>query len=291
MDSIFLAITVVCGLLWRYQSTVSLGTAVDRQGEGEEDSFHADQIKKVALYRDLFVAFAVIFVVRAFFFEWFTIPSSSMEPALSRGDYVMVDKNQYGFRLPVLGFQVTSGVRPDRGEIVIFRHPNDESTYYIKRIIGLPGDTLRYRADGSIVAGDELWRQEESGLLQYSRNGRITTGLLLWEQIPTKGWHPILHDDDIRQHGSPLVRSPFCRISTQSLGAWELVCEVPEGGYFVMGDNRHHSNDSRNWGFVPEDNIVGPAFRVILNWRQLSRFWESLALFDDPNPEFRAEDR
>ncbi len=173
-----------------------------------------------------------------------------MEPTLQSGDFVFVDKNDYGFRFPVLDWRMGGGRLPMRGEIVVFRYPPDEDLFYIKRIIGLPGEFVSYRGDRVFIDGIPLGQKTADSQFDDSRT-------LLWENIGDSGRHPIF----LGSRESP----PYGR-------------RVPADHYFVLGDNRHHSSDSRVWGFVPRENLIGPAFRIGISFSDWKRIGRSLAL-------------
>ena len=247
-----------------------------------------DARKPVRLWGEIFAVMLVIFIFRGFLFDWFRIPSGSMMPTLQVGDFVLVKKSAYGVRVPAAGFRLTDGDPPRRGEVIVFRKPG-ENTYYIKRVVGIPGDIVAYR-DKKVLINDEPLQYRAPQ--QDDRNNpdadlRMTR---FEENIPGRGWHDVLLDDD----RSVFIRPPdpeWCALARDD-GFPALICKVPPGGYFVLGDNRDHSQDSRFWGFVPRDRIVGPAVRVVFNFSdwQWRRAWLSLRLrndneSDDNNPE------
>ena len=236
----------------------------------------AEQRKPIRLAREAFICLLAVFLLRGFFYDWFRIPSSSMLPTLVIGDMVLTDKNRYGYRLPILNVRITPGSPPARGDIIVFKKPGSD-LFYIKRIIGLPGDTVRYGDDKSITVNGEdfTWEIDDTG-----PSGNVTQ---LREEIDGS-WHDIYVDAG----SNVLFQSPdaeHCSLNHSPIGAI-LNCKVPPGRYFVLGDNRDHSNDSRFWGFVPEENIVGPASHVVFNHRlitalelsQLQRLWLPLRL-------------
>lgn len=201
--------------------------------------------------------FPVIFIVlllRSFLVEPFRIPSGSMMPTLLIGDFILVNKFTYGVRLPVLHNKIVEFGEPKRGDIVVFRFPGNPSVDYIKRVIGLPGDRIQYVNKQIIINGKPV-KQTPLMIFQGVGKGRDSTGSsLLSEDLDT-----VTHDILIRE-GQPMPPARY------------VVSEgvtVPEGHYFVMGDNRDNSNDSRFWGFVPEANLVGRAF-----FRWMSFDWE-----------------
>ena len=213
----------------------------------------------------LFPVIAVVFVFRSFVWEPFKIPSGSMIPTLHIGDLILVNKYHYGLRLPVLNSKITQGTPVQRGDVVVFRYPPQPSTDYIKRVVGLPGDEVAYlgkrlRINGQPVAHESLPEFFDESVMRYFQQGRESLG-----QRP----HLLIEDKDRPGFVAGASEFPFrdqCRYSAEG-----LVCKVPAGHYFVMGDNRDNSLDSRFWGFVPDQNIVGKAFFVWMNFSNLRR--------------------
>lgn len=194
--------------------------------------------------RSFFPIILVVLVIRSFIAEPFRIPSGSMLPTLHVGDFILVNKFAYGIRLPVLNSKVLETGEPERGDVVVFRYPKNPQVDYIKRVIGLPGDTIGYFNKTVYINGEKVDQEvkdksSELFSLVPARNE------LRFEALDGAG-HEILVDPDRR-----LVEG-------------EAV--VPEGEYFVMGDNRDNSNDSRFWGTVPEANLVGEAFFIWMSW-------------------------
>lgn len=187
--------------------------------------------------KSFFPVLFVVLVLRSFLLEPFKIPSGSMIPTLQIGDYILVNKFTYGFRLPVIGTEIISMGDPERGDIMVFRYPQKPTVNFIKRVVGLPGDEIRYESKRIFING-ELVEQDYVAQLPPNRPAyRIYNETL-------GGIDHKIHVDLGRPAEPPKK--------------WV----VPEGHYFVMGDNRDHSSDSRAWGFVPENNIVGKAFAV-----------------------------
>lgn len=213
----------------------------------------------------LFPVLVVVFVFRSFIWEPFKIPSGSMIPTLHIGDLILVNKYHYGLRLPVLNTKVTEGTPVQRGDVVVFRYPPQPSTDYIKRVIGLPGDEVVYvdkrlSINGQPVPREALPEFFDESVMAYFQQGRETLGA-----------RPHLFIEDKNRPGFVAGASEFpfrdqCRYNAEG-----VVCKVPAGHYFVMGDNRDNSLDSRYWGFVPDANIVGRAFFVWMNFSNLRR--------------------
>ncbi|MES2185502.1 MAG: signal peptidase I [Pseudomonadota bacterium] len=207
----------------------------------------------------LFPAIALLFVLRSFVLEPFKIPSGSMNPTLVAGDLILVNKFAYGVRLPVGDARLFEGTPPQRGDVVVFRYPPRPSEDYVKRIVGLPGDEVAYLGKRLTINGERV-PVHDVGVFLDRRTARPLRQSE--EQLGTHT-HRVLEDD--RRPATIRGASDFapydhCRYSTEG-----VVCQVPPGQYFVMGDNRDNSRDSRYWGFVPEEDIVGKAFLTWMN--------------------------
>ena len=213
----------------------------------------------------LFPVIVVVFLLRSFLFEPFKIPSGSMVPTLLVGDLILVNKFTYGIRLPVINKQITEGNRPQRGDVMVFRYPPKPSLDYIKRVVGVPGDTVAYlnkrlTINGQPIATTALPEFFDEDAMRYFRQMEESLG----EQK-----HRLLIDDErpaFVPGADPFKGREGCNYTVEG-----VTCKVPEGHYFMMGDNRDNSLDSRYWGFVPEENIVGKAFFVWMNFSNPSR--------------------
>ena len=213
-----------------------------------------------------FPVILIVFMLRSFLVEPFKIPSSSMVPTLLVGDFILVNKFKYGVRLPVANRKIIPLDSPQRGDVMVFRFPEDSSLDYIKRVIGLPGDRIEYRNKRLSVNGTPVpTRQIDDYLsrerMQFSR--RYVESLNGVE-------HQVLLDEDAPAFMTPSRSFPFAANCLYNVNG--LACTVPPGHYFMMGDNRDNSSDSRVWGFVPDENIVGKAFFIWLNLNELGRF-------------------
>jgi signal peptidase I len=211
-----------------------------------------------------FPVILVVFLLRSFLVEPFKIPSGSMIPTLLVGDFILVNKFAYGIRLPVLNLKVLDIGSPHRGDVMVFRYPDDPSLDYIKRVVGLPGDRIEYRNKRLTINGRAVpTRQIEDYLsrdrMQYSR--RFLETLNGTE-------HQILVEDDAPAFVAQTRSFPHSENCIYNMMG--VTCTVPPGHYFMMGDNRDNSSDSRVWGFVPDANIVGKAFFIWLNIGELS---------------------
>jgi signal peptidase I len=195
----------------------------------------------VDLSRSFFPVLLVVLLLRSFVVEPFQIPSGSMLPTLEVGDFILVNKFAYGLRLPVLGTKVAAVGDPERGDVMVFKYPQDGSTNYIKRVIGLPGDRVRYDDKTLYINGIEVPTDFIAKLPPLELRREYLDGVE-HEVLTTVG-----------------------RYSSVGEGQWV----VPDGEYFVMGDNRDNSNDSRFWGTVPDHLVVGKAFAIWMHWESL----------------------
>jgi signal peptidase I len=215
----------------------------------------------------------VVLLLRSFIFEPFRIPSDSMMPTLLDGDFIIVNKFAYGLRLPVLNTKFLGVGSPQRGDVVVFRYPLDPSVNYIKRLVGLPGDHVEVHNDRIVVNGTPI----PFNVVDRYSDGCYINMLRAQERIGT-------HTHDVLLCAVPLDPSeqlPHCNrsgmrgyVCHDQPGAGQLLGEsgipadvvVPPGSYLMIGDNRDNSGDSRVWGFVPEDNLVGKATGIWFNW-------------------------
>jgi len=195
--------------------------------------------------KSFFPVLLFVLVLRSFIVEPFRIPSSSMMPTLLIGDFILVNKFSYGIRLPVVNTKIIEIDKPERGDIMVFRYPKNPSLDYIKRVIALPGDRVGYFDKHVYINGQRVTHQPLGLYKGVGQGENMTNALLQHELLPSQE-----HDILIMQE-RPSIEG-------------EII--VPEGHYFMMGDNRDNSNDSRYWGTVPEENIVGKAFMIWMNW-------------------------
>lgn len=212
--------------------------------------------------RSLFPIIAIVVVIRSFIAEPYQIPSGSMIPTLQQGDFILVNKYHYGLRLPINNYEVVSLNKPQRGDIMVFNFPLDTRVRYIKRVIGLPGDIISYsnktlwinkkRVLSEVINSDNDYKEE----LEYLRNSAAN------------------RDGDNKQAQHTIRKYDF--VNDESIETWQ----VPTQHYFVMGDNRDNSNDSRYWGFVPHNHLVGKAFFIWLHWKS----WQQLPSFKRLGP-------
>jgi signal peptidase I len=208
----------------------------------------------------LFPVIISVFFLRSFLVEPFKIPSGSMIPTLLVGDLILVNKFTYGLRLPVLNTKITEGTPPQRGDVMVFRYPPKPSLDYIKRVVGLPGDTVAYinkrlTINGQPVVTNALPEFFDEDAMRYFKHFEETLG---------DKKHQLLNDDQrpaFVPGADNFTGRDGCQYSVEG-----VTCKIPQGHYFMMGDNRDNSLDSRYWGFVPEKNIVGRAFFVWMNF-------------------------
>ncbi|MBE7419341.1 MAG: signal peptidase I [Ideonella sp.] len=215
----------------------------------------------------LFPVILAVFLLRSFLFEPFKIPSGSMIPTLMVGDLILVNKYHYGVRLPVINKKIIANHSPQRGDVMVFRYPKDLRVDYIKRVVGLPGDEVAYlnqklTINGRPVDVKPLGEYYDEDSLRYVPQFQETLGSVQ---------HRILVDPKRNAYYGPTDSHDFPFAQNCRYNAEGVVCKVPEGQYFMMGDNRDNSQDSRYWGFVPDENIVGKAFFVWMNFGNLRR--------------------
>ncbi|HEV3105718.1 MAG TPA: signal peptidase I [Trinickia sp.] len=212
-----------------------------------------------------FPVILVVFLVRSFVVEPFKIPSGSMVPTLLVGDFILVNKFDYGLRLPIVDTKVTQGRPLQRGDVVVFRYPKDESVDYIKRVIGLPGDVVAYQNKQLTINGKPV---SETPFPDYFDEERIGYAKQFEESLDGRK-NAILNNPAV----PPFVigADTYPHRDNCTYNSEGVICKVPPGNYFMMGDNRDNSADSRYWGFVPDRNIVGRAFFIWMNFSNLKR--------------------
>ncbi|MCZ2104048.1 MAG: signal peptidase I [Comamonadaceae bacterium] len=246
---------------------------LDRMGIAQGDDSGVQETRERLLMQPwwldwtagLFPVIAVVFLLRSFLFEPFKIPSGSMIPTLLVGDLILVNKYTYGLRLPVFNTRLTQGNAPQRGDVMVFRYPPQPSLDYIKRVVGVPGDEVAYLNKRLTINGKEVPLKDlpeffDADAMRYFAQKQEQLGLHTHEIILNKDVPAFV------QGASEFKYREMCNYSVEG-----VVCKVPAGHYFMMGDNRDNSLDSRYWGFVPEENIVGKAFFVWMNFGNLGR--------------------
>ena len=232
-----------------------------RRAEGEPEPWWIEYPKS------FFPVILIVFVLRSFLVEPFKIPSSSMRPTLEVGDFILVNKFTYGIRLPIVEKKIIEINQPQRGDVLVFRYPLDTSLDYIKRVVGVPGDEVAYinkrlTINGKAIATAQVPEFFDEDVMRYFPQ---------YEEQLGGAKHRLLNDDARRSGVSESEVMEFPNRQNCRYSAEGVICKVPEGHYFMMGDNRDNSLDSRYWGFVPDKNIVGKAFFVWMNFGSLKR--------------------
>lgn len=242
---LLVVLTAFTGLVWLIDSLFFRRSRMDRAVQKKIQRPRDPVI--IEYSRSLFPVLLIVLLFRSFLFEPFKIPSGSMIPTLLVGDFIVVNKYAYGLRLPVLHTKIVSLGEPKRGDVIVFRYPVDPAVNFIKRLVGLPGDTISYREKQLYINGEPVAEKAQ---------GRFTSDDLkcTTPRADAKRFTETLGEveHDILLHDNSGTRN----------NQWL----VPEGHYFVMGDNRDRSNDSREWGFVPEENLMGRAVGIWLNF-------------------------
>ncbi|MBC7514650.1 MAG: signal peptidase I [Herminiimonas sp.] len=286
---ILFALTVSTGIIWcldvfllapqrRERANLALAEFDSRTARLHDDGIKTEARSRAALETAIlrqptwieysgsfFPVLALVFFLRSFLYEPFKIPSSSMVPTLTVGDLILVNKFTYGIRLPILNRKVIEIGTPQRGDVMVFKYPKDMSLDYIKRVVGVPGDKIVYKNKRLSVNGQALPYQP---LPDYLDDERLTYSKQYLENL-TGREHKILNDENAPSY----VQNPdaFPQHELCTYNAEGFACTVPAGQYFMMGDNRDNSLDSRYWGFVPDKNIVGRAFFVWMNLSNIKR--------------------
>jgi signal peptidase I len=225
--------------------------------------------------RSFFPVLLIVFALRSFVAEPFKIPSSSMRPTLEVGDFILVNKFAYGLRLPIVEQKILPLSDPQRGDVVVFRYPLNPSQDFIKRVVGVGGDLVTYK-DKRLTVNGQSWPVKPDGTYGYVEGLRFESMTRSGETVET-GHSTKEHEiatDPVLPAVSPGSVRPFpgkenCAYNSDGSG---FTCRVPPGHYFMMGDNRDRSDDSRYWGFVPDDHIRGRAFFIWFNWDDISSF-------------------
>ncbi len=251
--TILVAATFITGLIWamdavfwaprRKQAAAALGAG----GSADPDAVAATMKEPtiVEYAKSFFPVILAVLLLRSFLVEPFRIPSGSMMPTLLVGDFILVNKFDYGIRLPVVNRKIIPIHDPQRGDVVVFRFPKDPSVDYIKRVVGLPGDHVVYRDKTLFINGKQV-AQIPAGTYIGTGSGLSMSGAEVRREALGDTQHDILVAPNVHGVDADVI--------------------VPDGHYFVMGDNRDNSNDSRYWGFVPDRNLIGKAFMIWMNW-------------------------
>ncbi len=255
--AVLLVAAVATGIIW----LVDARLVAPRRGEGEAEPIVVD------MARAFFPVIVVVFLIRSFWIEPFKIPSGSMKPTLLVGDFILVNKYTYGIRLPVLNRKVIEVGKVHRGDVVVFRYPLDPSQDYIKRVVGLPGDKVTYQGKLLTINGQAVPVQPSGYYTDAELNFvRLPT---FAEKLGTTAHAMMVVPPEPVVNLSQVKQFPYrenCEYNDDG-----FTCTVPPGHYFMMGDNRDQSADSRYWGFVPDENIKGRAFLVWMNFGDFKR--------------------
>ena len=258
---ILFVLTVVSGAIWLADR---LFLAQRRGADAHEPVF-------VEYAKSFFPVLLVVFLLRSFLAEPFKIPSSSMRPTLEVGDFILVNKFVYGIRLPIIEQKIIPLGDPKHGDVVVFRYPLNPSQDFIKRVVGVGGDEVTYR-DKQLTVNGKPWPLKQDGSYSYLEGLRFETTQRLRETVDTGtgtkehdiAWNPLaaaVYPQNVRA---------FPGRENCDYNEHGFTCRVPPGHYFMMGDNRDNSDDSRYWGFVPDDHIRGRAFFIWFNWDDIS---------------------
>lgn len=255
-SAVLVVLTALSGLIWGLDSVMFARRRRERARGNGLAAGHASELPLplvVDYARSFFPIFLIVLVLRSFLVEPFRIPSASMVPTLLEGDFILVNKFAFGIRLPVLNIKVIEMGVPERGDVIVFRPPHEPEKPYIKRVIAVGGDHVSYREKQLYVNGKAISIQERGTYIGSGASLPQTGSTLLSEDLLGKE-HDVLHRASVRT----------------AYPVDDLV--IPDGHYFVMGDNRDNSLDSRAWGTVPDANLIGKAFLIWLHWEGWARF-------------------
>ena len=287
---ILFVLTIITGVIWfldvlvlSKQRTIAADTAVAEfdarrtklSAEGLKlETSNREELRATLLRQPAWIEYTgsffpvilLVFCLRSFLYEPFKIPSSSMLPTLLVGDLILVNKFTYGIRLPIINKKIIEINQPQRGDVMVFKYPKDMTLDYIKRVIGVPGDKIVYKNKRLTVNGQVLRYKELPDFLDEER----LTYAKHYEENLTGVKHQILNDEHAPSYVPGQHEFPQSELCSYDLEGFS--CTVPAGEYFMMGDNRDNSADSRYWGFVPDQNIVGKAFGIWMNQNVLTNF-------------------
>jgi len=221
--------------------------------------------------KSFFPVILIVFLLRSFLVEPFKIPSGSMLPTLLVGDFILVNKFTYGIRLPILNVKIIDIHQPQRGEVMVFRYPDDPSVDFIKRVVGVPGDRVTYQNKRLTINGQPVVVAADGQFdyLDRSGNGNFVSALRFEEALDSHRHAILIRNGVLPINLAGVEQFPFQDNCVYNEAGF--TCTVPPGHYFMMGDNRDDSRDSRYWGFVPDRNIVGKAFMIWWNFNDLKR--------------------
>lgn len=243
---IITTLTLVCGVVWLVDRVWLRKRRAEALAQGFAQS---DEPSRLVEYgRSFFPLLLIVLIFRSFLFEPFKIPSGSMQPTLLIGDFIVVSKFSYGLRLPVANTRILETGEPERGDVFVFRSVEQKGVNMIKRVVGLPGDTITYRGKVLYVNGDPAPQEIIGPWIGQGINRN------------PPGSNPQVRSENLAGEEHELLIYPS-RVPAPAR-SWV----VPDDHYFAMGDNRDRSHDSRAWGFVPQENLVGKAVRIWMHW-------------------------
>ncbi|WP_158144677.1 signal peptidase I [Vibrio metschnikovii] len=264
---ILVIVTLVTGIIWALEKWLWSKKRLQKQAQvqNETNGIDATVVSKIAPQPwwvenavSIFPVIAFVLVLRSFIFEPFQIPSGSMMPTLLVGDFILVEKYAYGLKDPVWRTQLVETGKPERGDVVVFKYPPNPSIDYIKRVVGMPGDIVRYSPTKEICI-----QTQQDSRCQTVKLSNVLESEFVQNNIPL-----MQMDEQLGQQAHSILVNPLrmdnIRDYQPRAGVNEWI--VPQGHYFVMGDNRDNSADSRFWGFVPEENLVGKAVAIWISF-------------------------
>lgn len=269
---ILVLLTAASGLIWLVDAMVfapkrkASADAIRAAADGEIQGNVGDELPYIVdTAQQIFPVIAFVLVLRSFLYEPFQIPSGSMMPTLLVGDFILVEKYAYGLKDPVFRHKFYATGEPERGDVVVFKYPENTNVDYIKRVVGLPGDTVVYQNEQVYIkpkCTDEMTTcpKLEAVSKTFVNQGEFVQNMTQLAQYTEQlgdATHGILVNPVLEAHPSNFYTQPGTRRN-------EWV--VPEGQYFVLGDNRDNSRDSRFWGFVPDENLVGKAVAIWISF-------------------------
>jgi signal peptidase I len=268
--------TLITGVIWCWDLIRGRRASVVNAADAASASRATQKVEPawLEIAKSFFPVILIVFMVRSFLIEPFKIPSGSMIPTLLIGDFILVNKFTYGIRLPVVNKKILPMSEPQRGDVMVFRYPEDLSIDYIKRIVGVPGDKVEYRNKRLTINGKAAPTEDGGNYLDIETDLNYQNLKLQMEELGTRVHRTIQNPDVPAVHLGSVQSFPHrenCTITEDGLS-----CTVPAGHYFMMGDNRDNSKDSRYWGFVPDENIVGKAFMIWWHWGKFSRIGQSI---------------
>jgi len=261
---VLFSLLVLTGAVWLLDKYVLR----PRRAEGSTEPWWVEYSKS------FFPVILAVFFLRSFLVEPFKIPSGSMIPTLQVGDFILVNKFTYGIRLPIVDKKIVSLGDPQRGDVMVFHYPEDPTVDFIKRVVGVPGDVVEYRDKRLYINGQEQVRNPD-GDYNYVEPGLSFIHTERMQERLGDRTHAILVNPDV-----PTLRiEAVAEFANRDQCQYDLEgfrCKVPAGQYFMLGDNRDNSRDSRYWGFVPDRQIVGKAFMVWMNFGDFGRIGQSI---------------